>query len=96
MTSFSINCHPKLHFPVCPTVGRASACESGWGRHQQEAHPLLRARNPHEANPQEGPHVIRAGGVEEAASRSCPSVSTAAIQGDSQSLCVRSTSVYQV
>ena len=68
----------------------------GGGGTSKKPIPWLGARDPHEANPQEGPHVIRAGGVEEAASCSCPSVSTAAIQGDSRSLCVRSTSVYQV
>lgn len=80
MTSFSLNCHPKLHLPVPPTGDRASACESGWGRHQREALPLA-ARIPHEANPREGPRLIGVGSVEEAASRSCPSVSAAAPQG---------------
>ena len=77
MTSFNLNCHPKLHLPVRPTGDRASACESGWGRHQQEALPLG-AHIPHEANLREGPCLIRVGSVEEAASRSCPSVSAAA------------------
>lgn len=80
MTSFSLNCHPKLHLPVRPTGGRASACVSGWGRHQQEAL-SLGAPSPHQANPREGPRLIRVGSVEEAASRSCPSVSAAAPQG---------------
>lgn len=53
----------------------------GGGCTSKKPIPWLGARDPHEASPQEGPHLIRAGGVEEAASRSCPSVSAAATQG---------------
>ena len=76
--------HPEHLKPIAvtpsPSMVRLYTTRSFFPHTGQEAL-SLGAPSPHQANPREGPRLIRVGSVEEAASRSCPSVSAAAPQG---------------